>query len=590
MGIFDLEYNFDELIRTTSAGVEVSNFVQIREAITRKYKEIFGNDIDTDSTTGDGQYIMMLALMLYNGYYGVFNLNQNIDPASAKGKFLDILCSFNNVTRENQTHSYADLYVKYIGNSTGEYVSTFGSNPKIQKIECIDQAGNIWTWEEGKQTEGFKTKFTKDSEPVQLTFVCETPGKIIAQADKTLSSLKEITSISLNSTNHGWISKVVDTTNYPFEVWQAADAIVGQEEESDESLRKRRLREIGNSGLTVLSSLIGGLLSINGVEEVKIYNNVTENEQPWQIANDGSHIYYHDVYICIRYKEGVIIEDSQIGKKIYEKMTPGIITTPYNEYPLKNNTYGKYKQIEEGPYGYTKNYQVTAYNQILKYNVYWKRCKSISPSMKLDFLYNPDIYKQKSARENIENTIKEYTKKLTIYDNLTIPNLLYAINSSDNPVNNQNTFIFLNGKITEENTNKEKLLNDLNESIGYYIKANPENLNLYLKDENGEIVPCYDKYFTSSITYYNNEGEEKTPSSLNLYVYSEEDSSYILSLDSSFDGQKQYYSKTYGGVDTYENKDTYFNYDNMKFEFVGDDTETVSSATYKQAILYIYSE
>ena len=87
MGLFDVKYNFNNLIRTSSAGVEVSSFVQVKSAITERYKEIYGNDIDVSTETADGQFIMMLSLMLYNGYSSVMYLNQMLDPASANGKW-----------------------------------------------------------------------------------------------------------------------------------------------------------------------------------------------------------------------------------------------------------------------------------------------------------------------------------------------------------------------------------------------------------------------------------------------------------------------------------------------------------------------
>ena len=100
MGIFDVKYNFDNLVRMTSAGVEVTSFVQIKNAIIKRYKEIYGNDIDLSDASGDNQLIMMISLLPYNGFNAIYYLNQNIDPASASGKFLDILSGFNNVFRK----------------------------------------------------------------------------------------------------------------------------------------------------------------------------------------------------------------------------------------------------------------------------------------------------------------------------------------------------------------------------------------------------------------------------------------------------------------------------------------------------------
>jgi len=140
MGMFDVKYTFDNLIRTTSAGLEVSSFVQTKDAIIQRYKEIFGNDIDVESTTADGQYIMMIALMLYNGYNGLYYLSQNLDPTGAQGVFLDRLCGFNNVFRRNAEPSSAYVYVKYTGGAPSYTSNVEGSN--TQEITCIDRLEN----------------------------------------------------------------------------------------------------------------------------------------------------------------------------------------------------------------------------------------------------------------------------------------------------------------------------------------------------------------------------------------------------------------------------------------------------------------
>ena len=41
---------------------------------------------------------------------------------------------------------------------------------------------------------------------------------------------------------------------------------------------------------------------------------------------------------------------------------------------------------------------------------------------------------------------------LTIYDDIVIPNLLSTINASDLRPNNQNTFVFINGKVAGDET------------------------------------------------------------------------------------------------------------------------------------------
>lgn len=458
MGIFDVNYTFDNLIRLTSAGVEVSSFVQIKNALIKRYKEIYGNDIDLSDASGDGQQINSIALMLYNGFNAIYYLNQNFDPASASGKFLDILSGLSNVFRKGATNSTAYLYVKYTGTLT-EYYSVLNPSDNIQQIQCVDHAGRIWTWTEGKGTDTFKTVFKAVNEfdpetlkPKVLLFTCEDDGAIEASAESELvkKTKNAVTLEDLTRENHGDIYMTIDPNTFPFEVWQASDAVVGENEESDEALKRRRLAQLGNAGLTVINGLIGSLLAVEGIVDVKLYSNVKRNINsgltPLMDAKDGSKINFHDLYLCLRYKEGVEPDKSIIGKIIHEKNTPGIVTTPFNS-GISEGENPEYKICLESPYGWFQNETISVYSNILEYDIFWKKCKPIAPSMRLNFMYNTDIYIKEVQEEIIKNAIKKFTFNLSIYDNLNIANVLAAINQSDTPVNNQNNFFFISGMI-----------------------------------------------------------------------------------------------------------------------------------------------
>lgn len=481
MGIFDVKYNFDNLVRMTSAGVEVSSFVQIKNAIIKRYKEIYGNDIDLSDASGDNQLIMMISLLLYNGFNAIYYLNQNIDPASASGKFLDILSGLNNVFRKGATYSTAWLYVKYIG-KTSDYISVANTNDVVQKIQCVDTAGHIWTWEEAKGLTGFNTKFN-NNQIYALKFTCEDLGAIEAEADSSLKNLTEISDSNLTRDNHGAIYMTIDTNTFPFNVWQAKDAIVGTDEESDESLKKRRLYERGNAGVTVANGITGSLLNVEGVMEAKLYSNVvrdntvvTPNPIP---ANDGAEINFHDLYICLRIKDGITPDSLSIGKILHEKNTPGIVTTPYN---TKITSENEYELCLENDYGKLKKETISIYNNILKYNVYWKECKPITPSLQLNFMYNPDVFVEDTQKEVIKTAIKNYLFGLTIFDDLNIPNLLSAINQSDVPVNGQNTFFFING-VVEIKYSGNEIISPTAETTNSYFENKDTYYNYNNEDE-----------------------------------------------------------------------------------------------------------
>lgn len=496
MGMFDVKYTFDNLIRTTSAGLEVSSFVQTKDAIIQRYKEIFGNDIDVESTTADGQYIMMLALMLYNGYNGLYYLSQNLNPTGAQGVFLDRLCGFNNVFRRNAEPSSAYVYVKYTGGAPSYTSNVEGSN--TQEITCIDKAGKLWQWQEGITSNGFPTKF-KPNEIYELQFFCEENGPIVATADESvigkmgiLTDVEEeniSSQVKLTNDNRGDIYATVDQAIYPFEIWQSSSAILGNDEETDTSLRQRRINEAGNNGLTVVNGILGGILSVSGVVETKLYNNVKDtvsDDSHDIVTKDGSSVKPHDVYLCVRYKDGVESDSisANIGKTLYEKLTPGIVTVPLNE-GVNNDRI--YESIDSNAYGHNEQFEVNVYGQILKYNLYWKRCISIHPSLRLNFICNENNWNSDKHEKIIRDTIIAYTYNLSIYDDLVIPNLLAELNANDDKINNQSTFMFIDGKLKEEYTTSKIQDGDTN------VVSRFENKDTYYSYQSGIVFEFEDE-------------------------------------------------------------------------------------------------
>ena len=60
------DVDIQNFIKFTSSGVEVASFVQIRDALINKYKDVYGNDIDLSTGTADGVFINNMALMINN--------------------------------------------------------------------------------------------------------------------------------------------------------------------------------------------------------------------------------------------------------------------------------------------------------------------------------------------------------------------------------------------------------------------------------------------------------------------------------------------------------------------------------------------
>lgn len=284
----------EELITFNQNGLVTANYVQIREALTDKYKEIYGSDIDISTASADGQYVSSISLVIYNMLESIKKMYNSLDPNVANGKFLDIICALSNITRKGPTKSYASLLV----------TNEAGTDYSASSITFVDKS-NL-TWVSSNSDGSFIT--IPAGESLNLIATCSKFGPISAEG-------------SGDSSTPGWIYQTLD--NSSLTVIQENDAVLGSYEESDSELRSRRDKSTGQEAITTLDGLTGNLLALDGIDDVKIYNNNTNADQT---KKDNFTVYPHSILVAIRKNLSVNIEDSLIGSIIYENLTPGIGT------------------------------------------------------------------------------------------------------------------------------------------------------------------------------------------------------------------------------------------------------------------------
>lgn len=289
MAYKDINVNWTELIKFGKEGITIADYQEIRTAITNRFKEIYGQDIDLATTSADGVYVETLCLMINNILQSFKQFFSQLDVRTASGNYLDALCALSNVYRKAETKSTCSILLTLDATATQNYVT--------RSIEVADKNGNVWSYESNQDIvfEPGKAK--------EVIVTCETPGPIRANA--------------------GWIDRLV-SNEVAMTVSQTVEADEGSYSESDSELRARRNDSLGATGNTVLESLVGALLSINGIDDVKIYCN---DSTATLKALDETSIALHDVYVILRKKPNIDIADSTICNTIYEKLTPGIRTT-----------------------------------------------------------------------------------------------------------------------------------------------------------------------------------------------------------------------------------------------------------------------
>lgn len=378
--------NMQDLIQISPAGIITADFSTIRETLIDNYKSVYGVDIDLSTGTADGIFINNVALLINNIFETIQIAYANLDVSSATGVYLDALCNLSNVTRKAATNSSATLTLK----NTATNASTLASNTKF-----FDNAGTIWIYT-GKDI----SISAGGSQDIVVT--CETSGRISAPA--------------------GWIDRTVLIS--PFTVTQSQAAKMGSERETDQSLRRRRAQSNGAHGATTLESLVGALLQLSGIDDVKIYNN--NSETPYATAKDSTQVLFHNVYIILRQRENIEIDDDTIGEIIHNGMTPGIATQQsavsadsksYTFIPTVNGT------------------KVEGFSEV----VYWKKATPIHPTITITITALDNF--TSSYAETAGYRVIKYLNELQLSTELDTNNILAEMLYSDPTLKGRPTYI-----------------------------------------------------------------------------------------------------------------------------------------------------
>lgn len=391
------KFEIGNFVRLASAGMEVAEFVDVRDAIIKRYKEVYGSDIDLSTASADGVFVNDMALIINNILQVMKSLYSNLDVDTASGVYLDTLCRLANVNRMGATKSTASIIVTSLL-TTGDPV-TFGDTDEngnvTNQITFVDKSGTEWV------SDVSVTLGPGESAEVKVT--CTETGPVDAPA--------------------GWIAQTLLVMNLKVE--QAEDAIRGSNEESDTELRQRRAQSSGANGVSVLESLVGALLEVTGIDDVSIYNN---NTLANVTAKDGTVIAPHNMYIIVRQQKGLNISDATIGDLIYMKLTPGIKTTA----STAAATNGIAKQYEFIPQmlGVTINY--------LNQFVYWKKAVAIKPTITAKI--KPTQYFTENEFATIAQEVYNYANNIKLGDSIDADQIFIAILEADPEFKGQRTY------------------------------------------------------------------------------------------------------------------------------------------------------
>jgi len=96
------------MLQVTDKGITVDSFNTIYARLVDKFKLIYGNDVNLDSDTPDGQLLALFSQEIETIHQNVAFIVQMLDPYQATGQWLEQRALYAGIIRNTASYSYID--------------------------------------------------------------------------------------------------------------------------------------------------------------------------------------------------------------------------------------------------------------------------------------------------------------------------------------------------------------------------------------------------------------------------------------------------------------------------------------------------
>lgn len=271
----------DPVFLVTETGISAPSYEEIYEYLKGRMRNIFGDDINLDADTQDGQMVGIVAAAISDVNAQAIAVYNAYNPTTAKGVALDSAVKINGITRQAASHSQVDLRI----------VGQAGTH--IVNGVALDEAENKWN----------------------------------LPADVVVPPTGEITVTSI-AAEEGDIRAPAGTVNRigtPTLGWQTVENILAAEPgapvQTDLELRVQQSKSTALPSVSLWEGIIGSLLTTAGVRRVSGIKN--DGDTPTSEGVPG-----HSIAMIV---DGGEVAD--IAKTIFLKKGEGVGTygsTSYN--------------------------------------------------------------------------------------------------------------------------------------------------------------------------------------------------------------------------------------------------------------------
>ena len=268
-------------------GLNVKTLSELREELTTDFQNIYGENINLDQNSPDGQILNIIAQEGTDIRSVVTQVNAGFDPDQAQGRVLDQRVAINGIRRNAGTYTFVTVNI-----TVDRAVNLVGLDD--QAAEAIPTVANLFTVRDDAGTEFYlleSQNFTMAG-TTGVTFRAANIGRV----EVTINTITTISTVTAGVTG----------VNNP----AGADSL-GVDEESDQDLQDRRRSSVSIPSLGFLDSLEATLNDLDGVTTARVFENDTS-------VTDSNGIPPHSIWAIV---EGGAPAD--IGQSIYVKKTAG---------------------------------------------------------------------------------------------------------------------------------------------------------------------------------------------------------------------------------------------------------------------------
>ena len=249
--------------------------------LTQSFQEIYGEDINVESNSPDGQIINIFAQSLEDFYELLSQVNASFDPDQAIGTVLDQRCAINGIQRKAGTYTYVTIDV---------------TTDRSVTLDGVDQVA-----------------------PEQAYTVSDGEGNLFV-----LSATSPIgagtSSLVFRALNVGNVEVLPNTIINPVTIILGVKSVnnpggalqQGVNEETDAELRERRKQSVSISNQGYTDGLLAALLNIEDVTSANVYQNRTS-------TTDADGIPGHSIWVVVR--GGT---NEEIGEVMDNKVAGGV--------------------------------------------------------------------------------------------------------------------------------------------------------------------------------------------------------------------------------------------------------------------------